>query len=148
MLHDIDFLNVYVKLDGLTMLGFSVGAGFILFVWPLCGVILGVLFEYFKILGGVSGAIKQACVSRTSHIIAQRDYIFCPELSRTALMGVGRRGVFPYLSFPDMAVMVVILPYDFKGGVYPLYNCLAISIQLNMAQVDLKVSISKSYPCR
>ena len=73
MFHDVYFLHVSIELDGLTTLGFVSGAGFILFVWPLRNVPLGVFLEYFTILRGVSGAMQQACVSCTGHIITLRD---------------------------------------------------------------------------
>ena len=59
--HDVGFLDAAIKLVGLTTPCFAARAGFIFFAWPLCGVILGVFFEYFTLLGGVSGAMQQAC---------------------------------------------------------------------------------------
>ena len=61
VLHAVYFLHYSVKLDGLTTLDFSTGAG--LFVGPLHGVIAGVLLQYFTILRGVSGDMQQAFFS-------------------------------------------------------------------------------------
>ena len=91
MFHDVDFLHVVSKLNGLTMLDFPSGVGFILFVWPLCGVLLGVLIYYFTLLRGVSGAMQHSCLSHTGHLLARRDYIFFLALASSVLIGVGRR---------------------------------------------------------
>ena len=82
MFRAVDFLHVFVKLDGLTTLGFSAGAGLIFFVWPLCGLLLGVLLYYFTLLIGVSGSVQQERFSRTGHLLSQRDCIFCLALDR------------------------------------------------------------------
>ena len=37
----------------------------------------------------------------------------CLALASPALIGVGRIGGFSFLSFPEMSVTVVILPYEF-----------------------------------
>ena len=70
MLLDVDFLHISAEIDGITTLGLAAIAGFVFFVWPLHGVLLGVFLEYFTLLIGVYGAMQQACVSRTGHIIA------------------------------------------------------------------------------
>ena len=93
--HYVDFLHVSVKLDRLTTLGFSAGAGFVIFVWPLCGVFLGVLLD-------------KSCVSCTSHLLTCREYIFCLALASAALLGVGRLGGFSSLSFPGVVITVGI----------------------------------------
>ena len=61
MLHDVGLLDAAVELDGLTTLFFAAGAGFIIFMWLPHGVLLGVFLKYFTLLGGVSGAMQQAC---------------------------------------------------------------------------------------
>ena len=106
--HYVDFLHVSVKLDRLTTLGFSAGAGFVIFVWPLCGVFPGVLLEYFTILILVSGYMHKSCVSCTSHLLTCREYIFCLALASAALLGVGRLGGFSSLSFPGVVITVGI----------------------------------------
>ena len=112
MLHDVEFLHVFIELYILTTLGFSVVAGFIFFVWLLIGVLLGVLLEYLTILRGVSEATQQLCVSCTSRFLDQRDYIFCLALAFSALLGFGRRYGFSFLSFPDIDATDGICPYD------------------------------------
>ena len=44
--HGVDLLRFAVKLDGLTTLGFATGAVLYAFVWPLCGVLFGVILQY------------------------------------------------------------------------------------------------------
>ena len=48
--HVVDLLHFYVKLDGLVMLGFSARAGLFVFVWPLHGVLVGVILQSFTLL--------------------------------------------------------------------------------------------------
>ena len=40
-------------------------------------------------------------------------FIFCLALASASILGVGRRGRFSYLSFPDMTVTVGIFPNGF-----------------------------------
>ena len=73
MFHDVDYLHVYVTLYRLDTLGFSTRVGFIFFVWPLWGALLGIFLEYSTITRGVSGAMHQAYVSLTGRLLAWRD---------------------------------------------------------------------------
>ena len=43
--HDINILGLTVKLDGLGAIYVAAGACFIIFVWPLRSVILGLFLE-------------------------------------------------------------------------------------------------------
>ena len=43
--HGFHLLSLAVKLDGLTTLFIVAGAGLSLFVWPVCGVIIGLFLE-------------------------------------------------------------------------------------------------------
>ena len=90
MFRDVDFLQVVIKLDGLTTLCFAVEAGLIFFVRQLRVVIIGVFIKYFTLLRGVSRAMKQSCFSRTGRLLACRDFIFCLALASASLLGVGR----------------------------------------------------------
>ena len=57
----VNLLRLAVEIDGLATLFLATVAGLFLFVWPLCGVLLRVLLEYFVILYRVPGAMHQAC---------------------------------------------------------------------------------------
>ena len=50
--HGVDLLRLFVKLDGLTTLGFSTGVGFLVFMWPMHG-----LFFRVNLLSSVRGNI-------------------------------------------------------------------------------------------
>ena len=141
MLHDVGLLEAAVKLDRITTACFAAGAGFIIFMWPLRGILFGVSLRYFTLLRGVSGVMKQACVIQTSNLLAWRDHFFCLALAIATLLGVGRRGGLSSLSVPGMTVTVGIFPLYFLEGVCSSYTCSAISIHSNMAQVSLKVFI-------
>ena len=52
----------------------------------------------------------------TGSIIARRDCNFCPVLYRAAIIGVGGRGGFSSLFFPNMTVTVGICPNIFFRG--------------------------------
>ena len=45
MIHDVGLLDAAIELDRLTTLCFTAGAGFNIFMWPLCGVIFGLFLS-------------------------------------------------------------------------------------------------------
>ena len=63
MFNDVSLFDAAFKLNRLTMICFVVGAGFIIFMGPLRGVLFRIFFKYFTLLRGVSGAMQQACFS-------------------------------------------------------------------------------------
>ena len=134
MLHDFGFLDAAVELDGLTMLCFSAGAGFILFVWLLCGVIFRLFLQ----------AMQKLWFIYTSCLLAWR---FCPGLASAALLEVGRQSGCSSLSFPEMIVIVGILSI-FLRRCFSFDTCSDISISSNLEQVSLELFISKYHPCR
>ena len=113
MLHDVGLLDASVKINGLDALCFADGAVFVIFMWPLCGVIFGLFLKYFTLLRKVSSAMQQTCFLCTGCFLDQRYCIFSPALASTDLLGIGRQGGFSSLSFPDMNVMVGIFPSIF-----------------------------------
>ena len=44
LFHDVGFLDAAVELDSIITLCFSAGAGFNVFMWPLCGVLFRIFF--------------------------------------------------------------------------------------------------------
>ena len=112
MFHDVDFLHVSVEIDGLTTLGFDAGVGFVFFVWPLWGVLLGLFLDYFTIFRGVSGAMRQACVSRISRLLTWRDSIFFlnfPVRPFSGLVGEADSPTFLFLKFLSQLESALII---------------------------------------
>ena len=56
--HAVDLLLFSVKLDRLTTIFFASIAGFFFFMWPLCSILLVVLFEVFLVLHGLTGSMQ------------------------------------------------------------------------------------------
>ena len=147
MFHYLDFLHVLVELNRLTTPVYEAGSGFILFVWPLHSILLGLFLYYFTILRGVSGAMHKAYVSISGLLISWRDYIFVLHLPEQPFLGLVGKAIFsPFFSRHGYHGWNV--PLWFLEGIYPLYTCSAIFIWLNMAQFYLKVFISKLYTCK
>ena len=48
--HGVDLLRFSVKLSGLTTLEFASGVGLFVFVWPLRGILVRVILQYFTLL--------------------------------------------------------------------------------------------------
>ena len=59
--HDVHLLCCAVKLDGLTkfLVAFVSGLSFV--VWPLRGVLGGLIIQYFALFRRVPGDVQQAC---------------------------------------------------------------------------------------
>ena len=47
--HGVHLLRFAVELDGLTTLLVAAGASFFVFLWPMCGVLLGLFLEYYAL---------------------------------------------------------------------------------------------------
>ena len=58
MIHDVGLLDADVELDRLTTFCFASGTVFVIFIWPLHGVLLRLFLKYFTLLRGVSGAMQ------------------------------------------------------------------------------------------
>ena len=100
MFHYLDFLHVLVELNRLTTPVYEAGSGFILFVWPLHSILLGLFLYYFTILRGVSGAMHKACFV-TGRTIDRMACIIFLALSSAALLGlVGEAGFTPLIFLP------------------------------------------------
>ena len=84
-----------------------VGLSFV--VWPLRGVLGGVILQYFTFFCRVPGAMQQACFP-SGRPIARMACIYCLVLASAARIGVGRQGGFSSLSFPSMTGTVGIFP--------------------------------------
>ena len=145
--HDVGFLDAAIKLVGLTTLCFAARVGFIFFAWLFCGVILGVFFEYFTLLGGVSGSMQKASFICTGHLLSWRDWFFVLQLPVRPSSGLIDEAAYPpfilltWLSRLASALSIIL------ERVCTLYIYSEISIHSNMAQVSLKVFISKSHLC-
>ena len=88
--HDIDFLCIFVEVNGFATLKLAAGLVLFIFMDPLCGVLFGVNLNYFTLLIGVSGAMHQACTFSSIWRITQMDFIFCLAFASAALLRVGR----------------------------------------------------------
>ena len=87
--HDFKLLHLTIELDGIRALFVAARAGLLLLVWPLHGVLLRALLEYFAILCRVPRDMQQACISRTGRPIDQMACMICLALAGAALLGVG-----------------------------------------------------------
>ena len=67
--YGVNLLRITVEFDGLSTLLLSNGVGFFLFLWPLRGVLLGLLLEYFSLFLKVPGAMHQAFFSLVSLLL-------------------------------------------------------------------------------
>ena len=111
MFRAVDFLHVFVKLDGLTTLGFSAGAGLIFFEWPLGGVLLRIFLEYFTLLRGVSRAMQQACFSALVVLLfGETDYFVLNLLSQpfSGLVGKANSTTFILLTLMSRLASYVV----------------------------------------
>ena len=106
---DVNLFLLTVKLDGLRALFVAAWEGFLFFVWPLCGVLLGLFLEYFALFRRVTGSMHRAffCTGQT---IARMACIIFLALSGAALLRVGWRGGFSPLTLPSMTVKVGFCP--------------------------------------
>ena len=66
----------------------ATGAGLFFIVWTLCGILRGVLVEYFSLFRRVTRAMQQAFFS-SGCPITRMACISCLALSSAALLGVG-----------------------------------------------------------
>ena len=86
--HEIDFLCIFIKIDGFATPRIAAGAGLFILMGPLRGIIFGVNIKYFILLRGVSGAIQKACLFSSGQRITWMAYIFCLALANAAILGV------------------------------------------------------------
>ena len=87
--HGVNLLRLAIELDGLATMFLAAKSGFFfLFVWPLCGILLGLFIEYFALFCRVSGAMHQVCFY-TGRSIDQMACMIFPEISGVDLLGVG-----------------------------------------------------------
>ena len=98
--HVVHLLRLAIKLDVITTFFVAAGAELFIFVWTLCGLLLGVLLKYSTLLRRVPGDIYQACFIIGWPIARMACMIFL-ALSSAALIGVGWRGGFYHLTFPE-----------------------------------------------
>ena len=92
--------------------------------------------------------MQQACVIHTGRLLSQRDFIFVLRFPLRPLSGlVGEAASPPFLLLTQLSQLASTLGI-FLEGVCHSYTCSEISISLNMAQVSLKVFVSKSHYCR
>ena len=104
MIHDVGLLYAAIKLNGLTMICFPARSGFILFMWPLCGVIFGVILKYFTLLRGVSGAMQQAYFSALVVLSLKETTLFFLHLPAPPLSGlVGEAASPPFILLTQMS---------------------------------------------
>ena len=61
--YGVNLLRLTVEIDILSALFVAAGAGFLLFLWPLFGVVPGVLLEYFALLRRFPGDMHKECFS-------------------------------------------------------------------------------------
>ena len=108
--HGVNLLSLAIELDGLATIFLAAKSGFFfLFVWPLCGILLGLFIEYFALFCRVSGAMHQVCFF-TGLPIAQMACMICLAISSAALLGVGWIGKLSSLTFPGMTGTVRFCP--------------------------------------
>ena len=107
--HVVNLLRLTVDLDSLSVLFVAAGAGFLLFVVPLHGVLLGLFLEKFSLTHKVPRDMHQSC-SCTGRMITQIACMNLIALSREALLEVGWRGGFSFLIFPAMTGMLDFCP--------------------------------------
>ena len=120
---DINLLHMTVKIYGLSALFFVIGADFFLFVWLLCGAIIGVLLEYFALLHRVHGAMYQECFFNI-RTITRTACMICLELDGAALLRVFWQGGFSYLMFSAMTGTVGFRPVSIFRSVTTFVNLL------------------------
>ena len=85
--HGVHLLRCAVKLDSLTKMFVAAGGAFFLFIWLLCGIILGLFREYFELLCRMPGAMHQACVCTVWQIVWMAC-IICIVIASAALLRV------------------------------------------------------------
>ena len=56
--HGVDFLGIFVKLDGFSTLRLAARSGFFILIWLLRGVLFVVNLKYFTLLGVVSRSMQ------------------------------------------------------------------------------------------
>ena len=98
--HGVNLLRLNVELEVLSEIFVVSRSVFLLFVWPLHVILLGVFLEYFTIYI-VPGSIHQACFF-TGRRIVRMVCIFFLALAGVELIGFGWRGGFSYLAFTVM----------------------------------------------
>ena len=89
---------------------FSVaGAGLLVFIWPLRGVLIGVFLEYFSLWSILTEAMHQSCFV-TSRKISRMACMNFLVISSAALLGVVWKCDFSSLKFTVMIGTVGFFP--------------------------------------
>ena len=108
--HGVDFLNFDVKLYRHNTLGFAYWAWLLVFVCPLRIVLVRLIPQYFTLLWGVSGSMKQAFFSPVVQLLIWPACFFLILTARPFLRFVGEADsppFFPWLERLASALMVV-----------------------------------------
>ena len=134
--HAVHLFCCVVKIGGLTTFFVSTRAGFSFVVWPLHGILGGVILQHFTLFYRVPGVIQQACFT-SGRPIARMTCIYCLALASAACFGVGGRGGFSSLSFPAMTGTVGICPNWSFRNVSTLIYFSATSILSNSSHIAL-----------
>ena len=121
--HAVHLFCCAVKMDSLTSF-FVAAESVFLFMWPLHGILGGVILEYFTLFRRVSGAMQQSCFP-SGWPIAPMACISCLGLASAARLRVGRQGRFSSLSFPAMTGAVGVCPrWSFRSvSVFVYFFC-------------------------
>ena len=107
--HGVNILSLNVELDILSALFVAVGAGFLLFMWPLRSVLLGVFLDYFALFRRVPGSMHQACFF-IGRLISWMACVIFLVLASASLLRASWRVVFSSLPLPAMTDMVSFCP--------------------------------------
>ena len=98
--HVVHLFCCAVKIDGIATFFVASGAGFSFIVWPLCGVLGGVLLQYSGLFRRVLGDMKQACFT-SGRTIAWMACIFFLRLPARPVLGLVGEAVYsPFLFLP------------------------------------------------